>query len=238
MSEQSNLTIDSFKRVLPKKVRLKVTDDMVNSLNGLIQHQDLRENFRDNLLSFTSVMREGKYKLKDYINAVRYVSYKLLQDIDLDAYIKTFPDRYNRLIANGSTQKTIASFATAYKKTQLVQKIFEQTMTPVHILNNDIFQKAIMKQAKLMDDENVSPTVQQKAADSLMNHLKPPETLKMELDVGFKQSSEIDDLRNATDNLVKQQNLLLSSKQATAKTIAHSIIVPKEIEDGEFVNVD
>ncbi len=232
---QTNITIDQLKKAVPKAFKNKVDDDMVNSINGLMQDQSLRQNYRDNLLSYTSVLTEGKYRLGDYINAVRYVSFRLLGSNIGTAYAQTFPDRIQRLIDENTEQKTIASYCTAYSKTQLVQKISAQTITPSHILNNDIYQRAINKQAMIMMDDEVSPAVQQKAADSLMTHLKAPETVQMEIDIGIKDDKIINTLRETTKLLAEQQKKAIELGNMKPLEVAHSKLTiineSGEIED-------
>lgn len=218
------ITIDQFKRALPKKSKTKLTPEMVDNINKLLNDQQLRESFRDNLLSYTGVMAEGKYKLQDYINAVRYVSYKLLGSVNIEAYAKTFPDRYQRLVNENADAKTMASYSTAYNKTQLVNKIMEQTLVPSHVLNADIYQKAINVQAGLMVSAN-SEKVRTDAANSLLNHLKMPEVTKIEMDIGIKQDKSIDELRATTLELVAVQKELIITKAMPAEKIAHSKLV-------------
>ena len=166
---------------------------MVDEINGLITDPKLRENYRENLLSYTSVLADGKYKIGDYINAVKYVSYKLLGSSNIEAYSKTFPDRFQRLVQEGADDKTISSYSTAYNKNKLVNLIFEQTLVPSHILNADLYQKALNVQAQLMISA-ASEKVRSDAANSLLTHLKMPETTKIELDVGIKVDKSIEDL--------------------------------------------
>lgn len=229
MSEQ--LTKDQFVRVLPKHVKSRVTDELVDEINGLITDPKLRENYRENLLSYTSVLADGKYKIGDYINAVKYVSYKLLGSSNIEAYSKTFPDRFQRLVQEGADDKTISSYSTAYNKNKLVNLIFEQTLVPSHILNADLYQKALNVQAQLMISA-ASEKVRSDAANSLLTHLKMPETTKIELDVGIKVDKSIEDLRATTLELVKQQRLMLESGAMNAKEIAHSnLLIEGELDD-------
>ena len=221
------VTKDQLLRTLPKQVRSNLTDEILDSLNKSITDPNFREVYRENLLGFTSVIQDGKYKLQSYIDAVKYVTYKFTGSKDIEAYAKTFPDRYQRLVEEGASSKTISSYAATYKKTQLVQKIFEQNMIPVHIFNADIFQKAINVQAQLMVSAN-SEKVRSDAANSLLSHLKPPEIKKIELDVGIKQDKSLDDLREATRELVEIQKKQLEAKTITPKEIAHSKIVRDE----------
>ena len=229
-----NITEEQFQRVLPKRVKGSLTNEMLTQINKTIADPFLRENYRDNLLSHANILSEGRYKLQSYIDAVRYISFKLFGDSNVVAYTKTFPDRYQKLLAQGSTPKEISSYVYAYAKTQLVNKILEQTLIPVHILNADVYQQAINTQAELMIHAN-SEKVRTEAANSLLNHLKRPETKKIELDIGIKDDKSISELRATTMALVEQQTKMLADKTMTAKEVAHSKL---KIIEGESEVID
>ena len=57
---------------------------------------------------------------QDYVNAVKYVSHKLMGCTNLDAYVKTFPVKYQGFLNQGVLSKDIASYITAYNKSKLV----------------------------------------------------------------------------------------------------------------------
>lgn len=228
------LTKDQFLKVLPKDVRSRVSDEVIDGINKLLVEPELREMFRDNLLSYAGVMADGRYKLQGYIDACRYVSYKLLGSSTLEAYAKTFPDRYQRLLDENTDNSSIAAYAAGFNKTQLVNKIWEQTLIPTHVLNADIFQKAINTQAYLMNNAN-SEKVRTDAANSLLNHLKKPEASKIQLDISYKEDKTLEDLRASTQALVDIQRRMLEEKVVDAKYVAESVIIPKDIEDAEYV---
>jgi len=220
----SLMTEEMFVRCLPKKIKTKVTPEMVNEINGLLTDSQLRENFRENLLSYTGVMADGKYKLSEYINAVKYISCKLLGSSNIEAYTKTFPHRFQRLVNEGADDKTISAYVAGYNKTQLVNKVLEQTLVPSHVLNADMYQAALNRQAHLMIHAN-SEKVQSDAANSLLTHLKMPETTKIELDIGIKDDKSIDELRAATLALAAQQKEMIRSGAMGVKEVAHSKLV-------------
>jgi hypothetical protein len=221
------ISIEQFKRVMPnKQLGATINDEMVTNINNLVQGDTaLREVYRENLLSFTSVLATGKYKMQDYLSAVRYCSHKMLGDTNVVAYTKTFPDRYSRLLKEGATEKKISAFVAAYNKNKLVNLIVEQTLVPSHILNADVHQRAINTLASLMSDTTISPKVRSDSASSLLTHLKVPEATKVELDVSIKEDQSIADLRKATYELVTQQRKLLEAGASTAKEIAHKPII-------------
>jgi len=224
----SELTIEQVQKALPKSIRDRASEDFLNTLNNISDNEVFREAFRENLLGYVEVIRDGKYKTQSYIDAVKYVTYKLLGSSNVSAYCKTFPDRYKRLLEEGNSDKDISSFVAAYNKNQLVNKVFEQTLIPTHILNADLYQKAINVQADLMVNAD-SEKVRCDAANSLLTHLKRPETAKIELDIGIKEDSSINDLRNATMELVKKQRELLEAGLTNIKEVASSRIIEGEV---------
>ena len=219
------LTKDQLQASMPKKFRHNVTDEMIDFINTT-EGDEFRDIYKENLIGFASVIEGGRYKMADYINAVKFVSYKLIGDSNTIAYAKTFPDRYQRLVDKNTPAKTISSFSTAYNKGDLVHKILERTLVPIHILNMDIHQEAINAQAELMRSAK-SETVRQKAAECLIMQLKAPEAAKIEVDVTYSNSS-IDDLRETTRALAQQQLQMIKSGAVTAEHVAHSDIIARK----------
>jgi len=216
---------------LPKNLKNRVTPEFVDELNGIIQDPMLRENFKENLLSYTGVMKDGRYRLDKYVSAVKYVSYRLLGSSNIESYSKTFPDRMQRLLNEGADEKTISSYVAAYNKTQLVNKIMEQTLVPTYILNAHIYQKAINVQASIMTDLDVSPKVRSDAANSLLTHLKVPDVGKMEIDVKVSHDKSIDVLKAAVRELSEKTVNSIKDGEMGAGDAAKAPLV---IEDAEY----
>lgn len=228
----SQLSIEQFQKVLPKQLKITVNQPMVDNINQLLTDPVLQEQYRDNLLSYVNVMTDGKFKLQSYLDGVMYVTHKLSGDSNLQAYVKTFPDRYQKFVTNATSKKDINSYVTSYNKNKLVNLIFEQTLIPSHVLNADIYQKAINTQAELMVTA-LSEKVRTDAANSLLHHLKPPETKKMELSVTHKEDSSINELRQSTMEYVAQQKKMLAAGLTTAREVAHSKLIT---EEGEIID--
>ena len=224
------LSLDQFRQALPDKVKKAVNQELIDQVNLTLSNPDEYEAYRDNLLCYTRVMSDGRFKVQEYVNAVRYVSHKLMGATNIEAYTKTFPDKYTRFVANGVVAKDIASYVTAYNKSKLVNLIFEQTLIPSYVLNQDLYQKALNVQADLMVNAN-SEKVRTDAANSLLTHLKMPEVHKVELDIGIKEDSSISMLRAATMELARQQRLAMESGSMSAQDAAHSKIVRADVVD-------
>jgi hypothetical protein len=126
-------------------------------------------------------------------------------------------------VAQGLQAKDIASYVTAYNKSKLVNLIFEQTLIPSYVLNQDLYQRALNVQADLMVNSG-SDKVRCDAANSLLTHLKMPETQKVELEIGVKEDSSISQLRQATLELARAQRLAMEAGQMNAQEVAHTKI--------------
>lgn len=230
------LTIEQFQQALPDKVKKSINQELIDNINTTLAEPELFEQYRDNLISYASVMKDGKFKIREYVNAVKYVSHKLMGCSNIDAYSKTFPDKIQRFANQNVAAKDIASYVTAYNKSKLVNLIFEQTLIPSYVLNQDLYQKALNVQADLMIAAK-SEKVRTDAANSLLSHLKPPEIKKVELDIGVKEDSSIAQLRQATLELARQQRMSMEAGQTSAAEVAHSRVIPAEVIDVEAKEV-
>jgi hypothetical protein len=227
------LTVDEFKEALPPQMKKAVNQELIDSINTSLNDPDILATYAENLISYTSVLQCGKFKIENYLNAVKYVGFKVMGLTSKAAYAKTFPKKYTTFLARNVKEKDIASYVTAYNKSKLVNLIFEQTLIPSYILNASVFQKAINHQAHLMLNAK-SEKVQQDAANSLLTHLKPPEKVKMELDIAVKsEGSIIDTYQQAMRSMVEQQLKLIENGGDT-KQIANApirLLTPVDPED-------
>lgn len=223
---------DQFKSLLPKQYKGTITQEVMDSINNALSDPIAMEAFKENLLSYTSVMKDGRFKIGDYISAVKYVSLKLLGHSNVKAYFKTFPDRHQKFIDEGTSDKDISAYVAAYNKNKLVNLIMAQTLVPHHVLNNHMYQEALNVQFELMKDAK-SEKVRSDAANSLLTHLKPPETTKIELDIGVKEDGIISSLKEKMVELAAMQAKHIELGLSSANDIARSnLIIEGEYSHG------
>ena len=228
------LTIATMQQAVPRQMRTRIDQDFVDKINAVLTDPNTADMMRDNIIGYADVLQGGRYKLDDYINAVRYVSFKTMGKTNTAAYIATFPDRYTAFKANQVTDKDIASYITAYNKNKLVNLVYDLTIIPTHILNADIHQKAINRLADLMVNA-ASEKVQSDSANALLTHLKRPETQKVEMSVNVAENSQMKEVKDTMRQLAEQQLKLIQAGAFTAKDIAHQRIFTT-IEDGVVVD--
>lgn len=219
------LTQELVAKALPPTLKSAATQQFVDMINNATTDPLIAEDIRNNFISYTSVLMDGRFKTEDYLSAVMYVSYKLMGNTNLDAYIKTFPQRYTTMTAAGRSSKDIAAYVATYAKGKLVNLILEQTLIPVHVLNQDIYQKAINVQADLMVNAN-SEKVRSDAANSLLTHLAKPKEVAPTVAINIENSG-MGELETMLKELAQKQ-LDAINNGTTAKEIAAMKVIEHE----------
>lgn len=222
----NQLTKHEIVTALPPQFKNSVSDELVNLINNVTQDQTVAESIRDNFITYAGVMKDGRFKMQDYLNAVQYVTYKHMGYSNKDAYFKTFPNRQAELVARGTSEKDISAYASAYHRGKLVNLIMEQTLIPVWIVNQDLYQKALNTQADLMINA-VSEMVRTTAANSILTHLQKPKDAVTNINLDLRENSGLSELKNTLTQLAMAQTDAIKNGTPT-KVIAGSTLVRDE----------
>ena len=108
----TQLSIEQFKAVMPSNHKGNINQELMDKINKVLSDPMMGEVLRDNLMSYTHVMKEGRFKIEDYLSAVKYVSFKLMGCTNFESYIKTFPDRYQNFLNNNVPTKDIQCYVS------------------------------------------------------------------------------------------------------------------------------
>lgn len=227
------LTLQEVQDTLPAGQKGHITQDMVNQLNALSKDPEEARYIRENFVTFSQVLSEGRFKLGDYVRAVMYVSHKVMGKSNLDAYKSTFPDRYKQMISDGRSGKDIASYVAAYNKGKLVNLVYERAMIPTWVLNQDVFQSAINTQYEIMQNPQVSDKVRVEAANSLLTHLKKPESNKAELKVEVAMN---DGMKALEQRLGEMAQMQLNTIEGKAMSVEDVAALPLNVPEAEIVD--
>lgn len=219
----SQLTVDQVARALPSNLKKSATQHLVYQLNNIAADPEIAEAIRDNFLSYTKVLAEGRFKAEDYLNAVKFVSFKLMGYSNKDAYFRTFPQRHQALVARGADPQEISAYVSMYAKGKLVNLILEQTLVPTWVLNQDIYQKAINTQAELMMTAR-SEMVRMNAANSILTHLAKPKEAGPLINIDMRENSGVNELKDMLGKLAKQQKELIEQGVPTKEIASQKII--------------
>lgn len=225
------MSIELLKKALPSNLRRNATQELVDTLNNLAMEPEEAEAVRDTFLSYTKVLSEGRFRTEDYLNAVKFVSFKLMNYSNKDAYIRAFPERYQALVARGAEEKEISAYVSMYAKNKLVNLILEQTLIPHWVLNQDAYQKAINTQVRLMTTAR-SEMVQTTAANSILTHLAKPKEVAPLVNINMGENSGVKELRENLLLLAQRQQELIQAGAST-REIASQALVEAVVVDGD-----
>lgn len=224
------LTVEQVEKALPANLKNAATQAFTDHINNIVSDPLVAEQVRNNFISYTSVLKDGKFKTEDYLNAVTYVSYKLMGDSNQDAYFKTFPQRHAALIAKGTSNKDISAYVSAYNKGKLVNLILEQTLVPSWVLNADIYQRAINTQAELMIHAN-SEKVRCDAANSILTHLAKPKEAGPLINLDMRQDTGMNELKDLLTSLARKQRDMIQDGSVSTREIAEQQIIEGEVKN-------
>ena len=226
-----DLTLEFVKDAVPKKCKSAVTQEFVDSLNKAMHSSAEGEIFVENFITYTGVINEGRFGLTEYLDAVKFVSCKLLGYTNVDAYKKVFPERWMRMERDGIKKKE--DFAQKYNGNLLVNKIYQQTIVPTWVLNAPLHQKALTELGRMIDDPSVRGMTKVKACEAILNATKQPEVVKNEVQISLGQTDTIAELRSVTAKLADTLKQGLENGQKSLRSVAEERIVDADYTELE-----
>jgi len=223
------LTVLEVEKAVPANLKKAVTQELVDHINSVVDDPIVAQAVRDNFISYSTVLKEGKFKTSDYLNAVVFVSFRLMNLSNKDAYIRTFPKRYAELLAKGTSDKDISSYVSMYSKGTLVNLILQQSMVPSWVLNQDLYQKALNVQADLMVSAT-SEMVRTTAAKSIIDALAKPKEAAATINLNAGEASGMNELKSILLQLAEKQAGVITSG-TPLKTVAAQKIIDVEADE-------
>lgn len=230
------LTQEMVERALPHNLKSAATQAFTDQINNIVTDPLIAEQVRENFISYTGVLKDGKFKSEDYLHAVTFVSFKLMGDSNQDAYFKTFPQRHMALVAKGTSSKDIAAYVAAYARGKLVNMILEQTLVPTWVLNQHLYQQALNVQADLMVNAR-SEKVQSDAANSILTHLARPKEVGPAINIDMRETQGMSELKTLLTDLAAKQRKAIEDGTPTQQ-IAAQRLVEAPVVDAEFVTAN
>ncbi len=226
------LTLQQVQQAMPPNLKNVVTQEYVDQINGIVSDPLVAEQVRNNFISYSKVLADGKFKTQDYLHAVTYASFKLMGMSNQEAYFRTFPDRHADLVAKGTSPKDISAYVSAYARGKLVNLIIEQSLVPTWVLNQDLHQRAINKLADLMMTAQ-SEKVQSDSANALLTHLAKPKEVQPLFNVNIGETSGMQEMRELITTLAARQRQIIEAGVIPAREVAAQRLI-----EGESSRVD
>lgn len=203
-----------------------VDDKLVTKVNSLVQDDDLKDHFKDNLVSFASILAKGQFTPDQYVSAVTYVTHRLMNTTKSKSWQLTFPHRYAELLSKGKSAKDVSAHVSAYDKTKLVTLITEQTLVQSYIVNSPYHQEMIEFGVKVVRDDKQYMKDRLVAMESVLRYTQAPESIiSNKEEISDKSIDIIQQLANATNQLAKAHSVAIENGASPKQIIQEAVYV-------------
>ena len=236
-------TLEEMKRLMPNK-KNSITQEAVDIINNSVSDPEFQgESLLQTAGIYESVLKGARASIPEYLNAIRFCSYTISHDSTYtEAYKRVFLDRdfvkaRLHLPTDDPKYAELTSAASRYRRSKLVVDILTASQVPLDLIFSGYRYKAIGVLADVMengryDRDRVS------AAKELLAATKGPEHVKIELDVGVKEDSAVQQLNDQLAEIAQRQKLLLDSGHSTVSELGSMTVTQKDYIEGELVNGD
>lgn len=218
------LTREQVAQALPVSLKSAATQALTDQINNLVADPVVAETIREHFITYAVVLQDGKWGMDAYMNALQYATYKMMGYSNQESYQRTFPNRYNKFIQDGTSSKDISAYVSQYHKGKLVNAILEKALIPIHVLYQDTYHQAIRVQADLMMNAN-SEKVRSDAANSILTHLAKPKDNAPNVAIQINNNAEMDAMQELLKNVSERQLQLVQGGIPAKELAAEKLIV-------------
>lgn len=217
--EDGKITPEKLRAMLPKNSRVKTDQATVDLINKMIDesacHKGLIE---ERLMSHLHLMGPG-VGFTQLINGIKFVTLSTTPGMTQSkAYALVFPDKAQEILERGGD---ISSFASQYAATKVPTTIMQDIQIGPSITYAPLRHQVVQKYIELMNgkgaDGPCSATVQLNAAIALMDYIKLPEEMTINLNANLA-----DEAKAVQQNLADQiENMaaLMASRMANGESL-------------------
>lgn len=237
MSNTGNLTIADVQKALPSR-KNAVTDEIVEILNQSVNEPEFQgESLLQTAITYENIMTKNRAGIREYVDAIRFCAYLIsMEDNYTEAYKRTFSYRdfvKERMDVKPDSvkYKELSSAASRYRRSKLVVDILTFSQVPLDIMFSGYRYKAIGVLANEMETAQYSRD-RIAAAKELLAAVKGPENVKIELDIGVKESSAVASLNDQLAQMASRSLIHLEAGTVTLSELG-SMKPKEEIIDAE-----
>lgn len=228
------VTLDEVKRAMPKKKNF-ITQEAVDIINESINDPEFQgESLLQTASTYEAVLKGARASVPEYLNAIRFCAYIATNNSNYtEAYKKVFADRefvQERINLNTSDPKyaELTSAASRYRRTKLVTDILTASQVPLDLIFTGHRYKAIGVLADVMENGRYDRD-RVNAAKELLAATKGPENVKIELDVGIKEDSAVQQLNDQLAQMAARQKSMLESGASNLEEFGNMKVIDAEV---------
>lgn len=236
MIPSKTVTKEDLQNAIPDR-KNAITDELVDLINQIQTEPEFQgETMVQTMITYQNALKGARVSMRAYVNAIRFCAYLVSMDDNYtEAYKRTFYDTdFVKVRANVSTSDPryaeLTSAASRYRRSKLVVDILTLSQVPLDMLFAGYRYKAMAVLAETMVTAKLDRDRIQ-AARSVLEMTKS-DTIKVDLDVGVKESSAVASLKTQLAEMAAQQVALLNSGTTSLKELGGL----RPVEDAEIVN--
>lgn len=217
--EEGKITSEKLRAMLPKNSRVKTDQATVDLINKLIDesacHKGLME---ERLMSHLHLMGPG-VGFTQLINGIKFVTLSTTPGMTQSkAYAIVFPEKTQEILERGGD---VSSFASQYAGTKVPTTIMQDIQIGPSITYAPLRHQVVQKYIELMNgkgaDGPCSPTVQLNAAMALMEYIKVPEEMTINLNAGITDEAKA--VQQDLADQIKNMASLMAQRMANGESL-------------------
>ena len=235
------ITVEELKAAIPSR-KGTINEEVVDLINMVKDEPEFQGvPLVETLITYENLMTKHKASIKEFVDAAKFCAYLVsLGDNYTEAYKKTFCYRdfvKNRLdAAPGSKEyNELTSAASRYnRESKLVTDILTYSQVPIRMF----YAGARFKAMDVLVREMTSAQYARdriSAAKEVLLALKEPENMKIELDIGVKETSAVASLNAQLAELASNSLRHLEAGTTTVSKLgsmkAKDDVIDAEVED-------
>jgi len=206
-NHSGKITVEYLQTKFPKK-KNTITEETVELVQATMEDPLFNGyNLIDAMMDYEKAMYDGKVSINDYINAIKFCSYL---EGDNSTIIEAFKYTFARnefvrermhLAAGTTGYNELSTAASRYRKRPLIKTILTRANMSLYLM----FQRETYDAVKVLSEEmHEAPLSKDRiaAADKLLTHVKAPEEMTVDLNVGHGEETQ-----SAMDKLFAQMTL-------------------------------
>lgn len=235
------VTLEDLQKAIPSR-KNAITEEAVELINRSLTEPEFQgESLLQTAVTYENVLKGTKASLVEYLNAIRFVAYMTsMEDNYTEAYKKVFFDReFVKERMNEPTEssryKELTSAASRYRKSKLVVDVLTLSQVPFELMFTGARYKAIAVLADRMEFSKLDRD-RIAAAKELLAATKGPDDFKIELDVGVKENSAVEQLNEQLAMMAAKQKALLEGGVTSLKELGGMKVVADDVIEGVLVD--
>lgn len=233
------ITLDDMKKAMPSKKNV-ITQEAVDIINASRTDPEFQgESLLQTASVYEAVLKGTRASVTEYLNAIRFCAYMMTNGSSYTkAYVKVFAERdfvKNRVNLDHDDPKygELTSAASRYRRTKLVSDILTASQMPLDLLFTGERYKAIGVLANIMQNGKYDRD-KINAAKELLAATKGPENMKVELDLGVKESSAVAQLNDQLAEIAGRSLKHLQAGSTDLNELGAMKVKDSDVIDGEF----